>query len=541
MALAQNAPHSTHEVLNQPPPFLGVNAFEADPALQEALDREGGAWGADRVRDFGAVVLGEEADAHRRRAQRNLPILWQHDRFGHRVDEVEYDPSMHWMLRLGVEREVNSLPWRDPQPGAHVVRAGLFYLMNQLDTGPCCPMAINYAAVPTLRRGDGALAAEYEPGLTLPDYERFTQAGMVMTEKQGGSDLRANTTVAEPSGDGWYELTGHKWFCTHPVFGMFFTLAHAPGGIACFVAERPHPGFRLQRLKDKLGGRCLASTEVEYDGLPARILGEEGRGIAVMATQINYTRLDTLLGVAGMIRRSVTEATWHARNRMAFGRRLAEHPAMKAVLADLALESEAAVTTAMRIARSYDLDHEQPFRRLSTAVMKYYVCKRSAATTSEALEVLGGNGYTEDFIQAQMYRDSQIGTVWEGSGNVAALDVLRAIHKEPACLDAFVAECEPARGGHPALDAHLDAIARMRPADANGADAADAAALADPWRARRTVEALALALEASLLVRVAPEAVADAFCSSRLGDRGLAFGTLPHAEADSIIERTLEI
>jgi putative acyl-CoA dehydrogenase len=350
---------------------------------------------------------------------------------------------------------------------------------------------------------------------------------MVMTEKQGGSDLRANSTQAVPQGGADYLITGHKWFCTHPVFGMFFTLAYAPGGITCFIAERPHPGFRLQRIKDKLGGRCLASTEVEYDALPARILGDEGRGIAVMATQINYTRLDTLLGVAGMMRRSVAEATWHARNRMAFGRRLADHPAMKAVLADLALESEAAMTASMRIARSYDLEHEQAFRRLSTAVMKYYVCKRAAATTAEALECLGGNGYTEDFIQAQMYRDAQIGTVWEGSGNVAALDVLRAIHKQPECLDAFIAECDLARGGHPALNAHLDSL-RSLP-------------LADPWQARRTVEALALALEASLLVRYAPEAVADAFCSSRLGDRGLAFGTLPHAEAETIIERTLEI
>jgi putative acyl-CoA dehydrogenase len=514
------------QVANQPPPLQGHNAFDADPALKAALEREGAFWAIDRAREVGQLVASEEAQAHSKRAQRNIPKLHTHDRYGNRIDAVEYDPSMHWLLRQGVERELHSLPWREPQPGAHVARAAMFYMYNGLDTGPCCPFSINYASVATLRH-DPAMAAEWEPRVTLPDYDNYVQAGMVMTEKQGGSDLRANSTQAVPQGDGHYLLTGHKWFCTHPVFGMFFTLAYAPGGITCFVAERPHPGFRLQRLKDKLGGRCLASSEVEYEALPARILGEEGRGIAVMATQINYTRLDTLLGVAGMIRRSVAEATWHARNRMAFGRHLADHPAMKAVLADLAMESEAAMTAAMRIARSYDLDHEQPFRRLSTAVMKYYVCKRSAATTSEALEVLGGNGYTEDFIPAQMYRDSQIGTVWEGSGNVAALDVLRAIHKEPQCLDAFIAECEVGRGGHPALDAHLDTL-RALP-------------LTEPWQARRTVEALALALEASLIVRFAPEAVADAFCSSRLGDRGFAFGTLPHAEADTIIERTLEI
>ena len=527
---------------NQVPPLQGHNAFDADPALREALEREGGDWAVDRVREIGALVASEEAQAHSKRAQTNIPKLRTHDRYGNRIDAIEYDPSMHWLLRQGVERGLHSLPWRDPRPGAHVARAAMFYLYNGLDTGPCCPFSINYAGVATLRH-DPALAAEWEPRVTLPDYDRYVQCGMVMTEKQGGSDLRANSTQAIPQGGGDYLITGHKWFCTHPVFGMFFTLAYAPGGIACFVAERPHPGFRLQRIKDKLGGRCLASTEVEYLDLPARILGEEGRGIAVMATQINYTRLDTLLGVAGMIRRSVAEATWHARNRMAFGRHLADHPAMKSVLADLALESEAAMTAAMRIARSYDSEDEPGFRRLATAVMKYYVCKRSAATTSEALEVLGGNGDTEDFIQAQLYRDSQIGTVWEGSGNVAALDVLRAIHKEPGCLNDFIEECEQARGGHPQLDAHLDALRPLRDA-VSGTSTTEGVVqvtLTDPWHARRTVEALALALEASLLVRHAPDYVADAFCSSRLGERGLAFGTLPHAEADSIIERTLEI
>jgi putative acyl-CoA dehydrogenase len=516
----------THNVLNQPPPFAGHNAFDADPVLREALEREGAFWAIDRARDVGALVASEEAQGHSKRAQRNIPKLHTHDRFGNRIDAIEYDPAMHWLLRQGVERELHSLPWRDPRPGAHVARAACFHLFNGLDTGPCCPFSINYAAVATLRH-DPELAAEWEPRVTLPDYDDYAQVGMVMTEKQGGSDLRANTTRAEPQADGTYLLTGHKWFCTHPVFRVFLTLAHAPGGIACFVAERPHPGFRLQRLKDKLGGRCLASTEVEYDALPARILGEEGRGIPVMATQINYTRLDTLVAVAGMIRRSLAEAVWHARHRSAFGKRLIEQIAMKNVLADLALESEAATTAAMRVARSYDTDAELPFRRLATAVMKYYVCKRSAVVTAEGLECLGGNGFTEDFVQAQMYRDAQIGTVWEGSGNVAALDVLRAIRREPETLPAFIAECELARGGHPALDAHLDALGDLE--------------LADPWHARRTVEALALALEASLLVRFAPDAVADPFCSSRLGDRGLVPGTLAHAEADTIIERALEV
>jgi putative acyl-CoA dehydrogenase len=538
--VSSQQPAQTHEVINQPPPLLDHNAFDADPALQEALDREGGAWGIDRVRDFGAVVASEEADAHRRRAQQNIPVLHTHDRFGHRVDRVEYDPSMLWMLRLGVEREVNSLPWRDPRPGAHVVRAALFYLMNGLDTGPCCPMSINYAATPTIRQ-DAALAAEWEARLTLPDFDRFAQAGMVMTEKQGGSDLRANSTVAEPVGEGSYELTGHKWFCTHPIFDMFFTLAQAPGGITCFVAQRPHPGFRLQRLKDKLGGRCLASSEVEFDHLPARILGEEGRGTAFMVEQLVWTRLDTLLGTAGMMRRVVAEAVWHARHRHAFGAQLARQPAMVNVLADLAVESEAALVTAMRLARAFDSDDPDAvaFRRLALAVEKYWVTKRGAPLAAEALECLGGNGYIEEAPMAQFYRDIQIGTVWEGSGNVIALDVLRAMAKEPEGVPAFLAECERATGADRRLDVHLGALRDRLAAPA----ASDARSSGSEWTARALVEDMALALQASLLVRHAPPAVADAFCASRLGaERHLAFGTLPPGiEGSAIVERALTV
>lgn len=527
---------ATHEVANQPPPLVNHNAFDADIALAAALEREGGGWGLDRVREFGNVVASAEALDHARRAQRNIPALRTHDRFGHRVDEIEYDPSMHWMLRLGVEREVNSLPWREARPGAHVVRAGMFHLFNQLDTGPCCPMSINYAAVPTMRQ-DPALAAEWEPRLTLPDYDRFAQAGMVMTEKQGGSDLRANTTVAEPIGDGWFELTGHKWFCTHPVFHVFFTLAQTEHGITCFVAQRPHPGFRLQRLKDKLGGRCLASSEVEYDRLPARILGEEGRGTAFMAEQLVWTRLDTLTGTAGMMRRLVAEAIWHARHRAAFGAPLAEKPAMVNVLADIATESEAATVSALRIAAAYDSDSpdEIAFRRLALAVMKYWVCKRGAPLAAEALECLGGNGYIEEAPMAQFYRDIELGTVWEGSGNVIALDVLRALRREPSAAPAFMAECELATGADARLDRHLD---RVRQA----LGALDAVPEIAEWSARRLVQDLALALQASLLLRHSPAAVSDAFCAGRLGERGLAFGDLPHGvDGKAIVERALAL
>jgi putative acyl-CoA dehydrogenase len=521
----------THEVLNQPPPLYGYNAFDADPALREALEREGGGWGVDRCRDMGAVVGSEEADEHCRRAQRNIPKLHTHDRFGHRVDQVEYDSGFHWMLRQGIDRGLHSLPWRDPQPGAHVVRAAMFILFNEIDTGPACPVSINYAAVPTLRQSP-ELAAVWEERASRPDYDSYAQAGMVMTEKQGGSDLRANSTVAEPAGDGWYELTGHKWFCTHPVFDFFFTLAHTAEGPTCFVAERG-PGFELQRLKDKLGGRSLASSEVEYRRLPARVLGEPGRGIRAMMAQIGPTRLDTLLGISGMLRRAIAEAIHHCRHRAAFGGTLAEQPAMQNVLSDLALESEAATTAAMRVARAWDGDAELPFRRFATAVMKYWVCKRAAAAAAEALECLGGNGYIEEAPLARLYRDIQIGTVWEGSGNVMALDVLRATRTDPEAVEAFMAECALAEG----VDARFDHfLARAR---------GSVSMLGGPhpqWNARRAIEDLALALQASVLLRHAPHEVADAFCATRLGDGGWAFGTIPDGiGGEMIVNRALEV
>jgi putative acyl-CoA dehydrogenase len=519
----------THEVLNQAPPLADYNAFDADPALRQALEREGAAWALDRARDLGAVTGSEEALEHSRRAQRNLPRLLTHDRHGNRIDRVDYDPSWDWMLRLGVEREVGSLPWRDPRPGAHVAHAALFYLMNELDTGPCCPIAVNYGAVPTLRQ-EPSLAAEWEERTTRPDYATYAQAGMAMTEKQGGSDLRANTTHAEPAGDGTYRITGHKWFCSIVMCDFFLTLAQAPGGLSCFLLERG-PGFEVQRLKDKLGGRSLASAEVEFRGVRAWLVGEEGRGIPAISTQVNYTRLDTMIGVAGMTRRALAESVHHARHRSAFGSPLAEQPLMRNVLADLAIESEASMAACMRVARAYDGDSELPFRRLATAVMKYWICKRGAPLAVEALECVGGNGYVEESAMPQIYRDIEIGTVWEGSGNVAALDVLRAIVRDPEGLPACLAECELAAGADARLDGHL---ARLKDdlgtLDEGGAE----------WGARRIVEDLAVALEASLLVRHSPPAVADAFCAARLGDPGPVFGTLPGgASAEPIIERAL--
>src|ERR687896_220209 len=337
------------EVLNQAVPFEDVDYFEADVPLREALEREGGGWAVDRVRDCGVVAGSAEAQAHGRRAERNEPRLLTHDRYGHRIDRVEYDPSWHWLLRGAVEREIHALPWREPRAGAHVARAALELLWTQANAGVMCPVSMTYSAIPALR-ADPDLAGEWEPRLTLPDYERGALCGMAMTEKQGGSDVRAGTTRAEPAGDGAYELTGHKWFCSHPMCDVFLVLAQAPGGLSCFVVERG-AGFEIQRLKEKLGTRSLASSEVEFRGAEARLLGDEGRGVATIIEMVTHTRLDCVVGSAAGMRRGVAEAVHHARHREAFGRKLAEQPAMVNVLADLAIESEAATATALRLAR----------------------------------------------------------------------------------------------------------------------------------------------------------------------------------------------
>jgi putative acyl-CoA dehydrogenase len=532
---------STHDVLNQAPPIVPYNVFAADLALAEALEREGGGWGVDRLRDTGELAGGVEALEHSERSERNEPILRTHDRYGNRIDEVELDPSWHWCLRQAIEREMHGLPWRavaqapgsagraataSGRPGAHVVRAALFLVWSQVGSGVMCPVSMTYAAIPVLRESP-ELAAEWEPRLTRPSYADGALAGMAMTEKQGGSDVRANTTRAEPLGDGAYELTGHKWFCSYPPCDVFLTLAQAPGGLSCFLFEGLDPGFRIQRLKDKLGTRSLPSSEVEFHGVRARLIGEEGRGVATIIRMVNHTRLDCLLGSAASMRWGLVQAVHHARHRSAFGKLLAEQPAMQNVLADLAVESEAATVAALRIARSYD-EEDAPFRRFATAVMKYWVCKRAAPHAAEALECLGGNGYVEESGMPRLLRDAPLNSIWEGSGNVAALDVLRATVKEPEGLPALMAECELARGGNPRLDAPLNGLRTFKlPAEPQ-------------FEARRLAEDLALALQASLLVRHAPAAVADAFCAGRLGDGGRAFGTLPpFVDARAIVERAL--
>jgi putative acyl-CoA dehydrogenase len=526
-------------VLNQAPPLQPANLFELDVPLQEALHREGGGWGVGLAREAGATAGSVEAAEHGRRAERNEPRLLTYDRYGHRIDAVDLDPSWHWLLAGAVSRGIHSLPWREPRAGAQVVRATTFMLWSNADAGVMCPVSMTYAAIPALRDAAPHLAAEWEPRLTLADYERGALAGMAMTERQGGSDVRANITRAEPIGDDVYELYGHKWFCSYPPCAVFLVLAQAPGGLSCFLVERGL-GMEFQRLKDKLGTRSLPSSEVEFRGARGRLVGEEGRGVAAIIRMVNHTRLDCLLGSATSIRRGTLEAIHHARHRSAFGAPLADQPAMRNVLADLALESEAATAAALRVARAYDEAGEESFRRFATAVMKYWVTKRAAPHAAEALESLGGNGFVEDSGMPLLYRDAPLNSIWEGSGNVAALDVLRAIVKEPDGLPAFLAECELGAGADPRLDSHLLAV-RERVAQAFAGGAPEQRMYDSQFGARRLVEDLALALQASLLVRYAPPAVADGFCAGRLdGDRGRVYGTLPAGiDAKTIIDRAV--
>jgi putative acyl-CoA dehydrogenase len=504
--------------VNQSVPFEDVDLLAGDPALREALEREGAGWAVERVREAGVVAASAEAQAHSRRAERNEPRLVTHDRFGARVDQVELDPSWHWLLAGAVSRGIASSPWSDPRPGAHVARAALEFMWTHANAGVMCPISMTYSAVPALRVDPG-LAAEWEPRLL-----DGALCGMAMTEKQGGSDVRANVTQAEPAGDGWYELTGHKWFCSYPPCDIFLVLAQTGSGVSCFLLERG-AGMEFQRLKDKLGTRSLPSSEVEFRSAPARLLGVEGRGVATIIEMVTHTRLDCVIGSAAGMRRGVAEAVWHARRRSAFGARLVEQPAMINVLADLALESEAATATALRLARAYD-ESDHALRRFATAIAKYWVCKRATPHAVESLECLGGNGYVEESPMPRLLRDAPLNGIWEGSGNVIALDVLRALAREPSGLEAFLAECELARGADARLDAHLDAL----PSDI------------DQWGARRAVEELALAFQASLLVRFAPPFVSDAFCAARLRGGGRVYGTLPAgADGPAIVARALEI
>ena len=516
----------THEVLNQAPPLLDYDPLASDLALLEALRREGAAWAEADVGAFARVTGSAETIAWGFAANENPPRLRTHDRTGERIDEVELHPAWHALMRLSIGSAVHAGPWREPREGAHVARAAKMMLVSQAEAGHGCPVSMTYSAFPALQRQPDLLE-QWAPHITSLSYDgrmlpvsqkQGALIGMGMTEKQGGSDVRANTTRAEPGGDGAWVLTGHKWFCSAPMSDAFLVLAQAPRGLSCFLLPRWTPDgtrnrFLLQRLKDKLGNRSNASSEVEFDGAWAKLVGEEGRGVATILEMVNHTRLDCVIGAAAMMRQALAQAIHHCVHRRAFGRRLIEQPLMRAVLADLALESEAATILMMRLARAYD--GADPVRRLATAVSKYWVCKRAAPMVAEALECLGGNGYVEESMLPRLYREAPLNSIWEGSGNVICLDVLRALQKEPQAREALLDEMRLARGGDRRLDAALDA--------------AEAGLVSpDEAGARKLVESLALALQGALLVRHAPKAVSDAFVATRLGaEGGLAFGAIP--------------
>jgi len=554
------APFNTHTVFNQVPPLVDVNVFTTNVPLVDAVRREGAEWVLERASELGAFVGGEPQQEWGRLANENRPVLRTFDRYGHRIDEVEFHPAWHHLMKMGVEHELHSLPWTTERPFAHTARAAMYMTAMQAEAGYACPITMTFAVVPALR-AQPELAAEWEPLVTATTYDPRSIpasekgsaiAGMAMTEKQGGSDVRANTTRATPlgggGGGGEYELIGHKWFCSAPMSDFFLVLAQAtdcdPPALSCFLLPRILPdgsrnAFHIQRLKDKLGNHSNASSEIELHGAWSRMLGEPGRGVPTIIEMVGHTRLDCVIGAAAGMRAAVVNATHHTAHRSAFGKLLIDQPLMRNVLADLCVESEATTALAMRLSRAYDEAHAdadagiddsdaQLFKRLATAVGKYWACKRTPNHCFEALECHGGAGYVEESGMPRMYREAPLASIWEGSGNVISLDVLRALTRSPRSLEVFLGELELARGGDSRLDARIDDLKSQF---------GDAATLES--RARRVVESMALCLEGSLLVRNGPEAVADAFCASRLaGEGGLEYGTLPpDSDFEAIIER----
>ncbi|MFJ3668988.1 acyl-CoA dehydrogenase family protein [Streptomyces sp. NPDC090106] len=536
---------TTHSVTNQPPPLTGHDVFTGDRALTEAVERHVTPALLGEVRDelgaLGRACGSAQLQEWGVQADRNPPELRTHDRYGHRVDEVEFHPAWHRLLGKGVAAGLTAA-WS--RPAGHVRRAAAFLMWTQVDAGTCCPLSMTHAAVPALR-ADPDLAAEWEPRLTSTVYDRGLRPaelkagalfGMGMTEKQGGSDVRANTTGARPLPDGEsYELTGHKWFCSAPMSDGFLVLAQAPGGLTCFLVPRvlsdgTRSTFRVQRLKDKLGNRSNASAEVEFEGTWARRVGEEGRGVATVIEMVAATRLDCVLGSAGLMRQAVAQAVHHCAHRAAFGGKLLDKPLMRNVLADLHLESEAATTLGMRLAAAWDDggEQERALLRIAVPAAKYWVTKRCAPLVVEAAECLGGNGYVEESGLPRLVRESPLNSVWEGAGNIQALDVLRALRREPQALNAYLQEVGRARGADHRLDGAIKGLLTEL-ADLDGVEA----------RARRLTERLALVLQGSLLVRFAPPEVADLFCASRLGgDAGATFGTLPSSlDLASVVDR----
>ncbi len=536
----------THAVVNQVP-LLEEHNPASSPVLIEALIREGGQWGLDEVTAVGAISGARQTQRWGELANRNRPILRTHDRYGHRIDEVEYDPAYHELMRVAIEHGLHAAPWADDRPGAHVVRAAKTSVWTA-EPGHMCPISMTYAVVPALRFNP-ELSTIYEPLLTSRQYDPELElattkvgitAGMSMTEKQGGSDVRAGTTQASPNGDGTYSLTGHKWFTSAPMCDMFLVLAQAPGGLSCFFLPRIVPdGTRnrmlLQRLKDKLGNNANASSEVEYDGATAWLVGEEGRGVPTIIEMVNLTRLDCTLGSATSMRTGLTHAVHHAQHRKAFGEYLIDQPLMRNVLADLAVEAEAATMVAMRMAGATDSavrgdQTETLLRRIGLAASKYWVCKRATPHAAEALECLGGNGYVEESGMPRLYREAPLMGIWEGSGNVSALDTLRAMATRPECVEVLFDELAKSTGQDARLDSH---VAKLR------TQLGDLESI--QYRARQVAEDICLALQGALLVRHGHPAVAEAFMATRLDRQwGGAFGTMPTGlDLAPILERAM--
>ena len=535
----------THDVVNQPPPFEDINLFTTDRALQAGVGAAGGAAHAERLTEFGARAGSGEVQEWASQANRNPPQLKTFDRYGARLDEVEFHPAYHQLMALGLEAGIASVAWSGVAAG-NVLHAALEFLMAQAEPSVCCPMTMTYAAGAVLRHQDQIAplwaekisASRYDPSFRPANKKSGVTIGMAMTEKQGGSDVRANTTHAVRNSDGTYMLAGHKWFCSAPMSDAFFTLAYTNSGLSCFLAPRwtqesERNGIQIMRLKDKLGDRANASAEIEYHGTEAQLVGGEGRGIATIIEMVHHTRLDCTLAPAAYMRQAVANALWHAAHRSAFQKKLIDQPLMRQVLADMVIESEAATALTFRIARSFDESAADAaaahFARIATPVGKYWINKRVVNLVYEAIEVHGGAGYIEESVMPRLYRQSPLNSIWEGSGNVICLDVLRALTRADDARDAFVAELERGLRRAPLLDIAIEKvkIALSKPQEEAGA--------------RRLVEKMALALQGTVLADTAPDFVTEAFCKTRLCDEpGLAYGAVPEAIAvDALITRAM--
>ena len=544
----KNSRLAAHDVMNQPPPFINFNLYEIDTVLKEALYREGAGWADKQIHKFGEVVGSERYVNYAFQANRYLPELRAFDRYGHRIDEVQYHPAYHELMKLAIENSIHSIAWTADK-GGHVVHTALEFLFSQVEQGVCCPITMTYAVIPALRHQpeiakrweQKILSNQYDSRFIPAEEKRGLTCGMAMTEKQGGSDVRANTSKAYPinhTGAGEaYELVGHKWFCSAPMSDAFLTLAYTENGLSCFLVPRWRPDGNLnsiyiQRLKDKLGNRSNASSEIEYHETYAVMIGEEGRGINTIIEMVHHTRLDASMAPAALMRQALTQAIHHASHRKAFGKLLIKQPLMRMVLADLAIESEAATTLLMRVARAFDEtnhdDNAKMFARIAVAVSKYWLNKRAANFIYEALEVHGGNGYVEESIMPRLYREAPLNSIWEGSGNIICLDILRTLNKYPETMQVFFSEVEIARGENKYLDTATQEIKNLL-ADNSTLEAS----------ARRLTELMAITLQAALLIQNAPEDIASSFCSTRLNKEwGYTYGTLPKAtNLDLILNR----